>query len=456
MSDPYLVRRYGRRAFLVRAGGTLAATGGLGSLIAACGGSDGGDEVAAEDPDYGTSKRPLGFHHDAAVGPLFAPFIEYFNKNYAPLQVKTSYVSQDYFAVTAQQLAGGSVDYDILFADEGYLDDWYENGWIRAIDEFDGVPDLLSNLAPGVEDEIRASDGKLAALPYFRGAELFVYNQQHLEEIGSKPPESWDQFMEIARELKSKGVAQTPYSPYWINYAFLIWHQLAAEAAADGAEPFFGDNSEPNFASDPAVERTLQRWQELYRDGLVPKDVFTTDYGGVTNIFGGGKSSMSLRYQAQVVGWRDPKQSRVADAVRNGIIPGSTRTTHSFGAYWFMSESTGAPSKSWTLMEYLGGAGKDDSYHVPKELVAKGLGLSSGYASIDSAPDVQKSWGKWADVDLLTEQLENSVSLGPTVNKTWYPKFLDQVCVVLQDTVAGKKSISDGLSEAAEIVNSES
>ena len=42
--------------------------------------------------------------------------------------------------------------------------------------------------------------------------------------------------MEIARELKAKGIAQTPYSPYWIKYAFLMWHQFAAEAASDGGE----------------------------------------------------------------------------------------------------------------------------------------------------------------------------------------------------------------------------
>ncbi len=453
--DPDLGRRYDRRGFLVRAGGTLAVTGSLSGVLAACGGGGDSKSDKAEDPNYGTSKRPLGFHHDAAVGPLFAPYIEYFNDNYAPLRVKTSYVAQDYFAVTSQQLAGGSVDYDVLFADEGYLDNWYEKGWIRPIDEFDGVKDLIANLAPGVEQEIRASDGKVLALPYFRGAELFVYNREHFEKIGSEPPESWDQFMEISRELKSKGIAQTPYSPYWISYAFLIWHQLAAEATADGAEPFFGEKSEPTFATDPVVERTLRRWQEMYRDGLVPKDVFTTDYGGVTNIFGGGKSSMSLRYQAQVVGWRDPKQSRAAEAVRNALIPGSTRTTHSFGAYWFMADTTKAPTKSWTLMEYLGGAGKDDSYRVPKELVAKTLGLSSGYKSIDSDAAVTASWKKWSDVDVLAEQLEKSVSLGPTVNKSWYPKFLDQTSVLLQDIVTGKKSISDGLGEAAEFVSSQ-
>jgi multiple sugar transport system substrate-binding protein len=444
---------YPRRVFLGRAGAAFAASSGLGAVLAACGGSK--DNAAKDDPNYGTSKHPLVFHHDAAVGPLFAPYVTEFNQSYKPLQLKTSYVANDYFTVTPQQLAGGNADYDVLFADEGYLDAWYKNGWIKPVDGMSGLDKLVANFNDGIEPLVKGPDGKIVALPYFRGAEIFVYNKAHLDKINAKPPATWDEFLSTARELKSKGVVDTPYSPYWISYAFLIWHQLAAEAASDGAAPFFDDAGKPAFASDPVVEKTLQRWQTMYKEGLVPKDVLTTDYGGVTNIFGGGKSSMSLRYQAQVVGWKDPKQSRVAADVTNALIPGSSRTTHSFGAYWFMSDTTGSPNKAWELMEYLGGPGKDGSYTVPKKLVAIGLGLSSGYKSIDSDPEVIKSWGKWADTDALTQQLKQAVSLGPTVNKSWYPKFLDNVTSTLQQIVQGKKGVTDGLKEVGDFVNSQ-
>ena len=442
-----------RRQFIRRAGGAVLLSGTLGSLLAACGsGDDSGS--GSGDAAYGTKSHPLVFHHDAAVGPLFAPFVKRFNKQYAPLVLETSYVSQDYFAVTSQQLAGGSADYDVLFADEGYLDLWHENGWIRDLEQFD-LDALLANLNAGVEDDLRSEDGKLVGLPYFRGAEIFVVNRAHLAKVGARAPQSWDEFLELARELKSKGVAQTPYSPYWIAYAFLMWHQLAAEAASDGAAPFFSRTFEADFASDPVVERTLQRWQTMYREGLVPADVFTTDYGGVTNVFAGGKSSMSLRYQAQVVGWRDPRQSRVADAVVNTLIPGSTHDTHTFGAYWFMAESTGAPEKAWQLLSYLGGPGRDGRYVVPKELVAMTLGLSSGYRSVDTDPAVIRSWARWSDVDALQQQLGKVVSLGPVVNQAWYPRFLDRIVPILQDIVRGKTSIPDGLGEARDFVSSQ-
>lgn len=444
-----------RRRFITRSVGTLALSAPLVSFLAACGGDDNDTSSSGGgSSDYGTRAHPLVFHHDAAVGPLFEPYVRRFNRDYAPLVLRTSYVAQDYFAVTSQQLAGGNADYDVLFADEGYLELWRRNQWIRDLGDFP-TDDLLANLNPGVEADLRAASGELVALPYFRGAEIFVYNREHLDRINARPPATWDEFVEMARELKGRGISDTPYSPYWISYAFLIWHQLAAEAASDGAEPFFGESFEANFTSDPAVERTLQRWISLLKEGLVPADVFTTDYGGVTNIFAGGKSTFSLRYQAQVAGWRNPDQSRVADVVSNALIPGSTHTTHSFGAYWFMSETTGGPEQAWELMSYLGGPGRNDDYVVPKELVAKTLGLSSGYRSVDTDPEVLEAWGRWADIRVLQEQLDNVVSLGPVVNQAWYPRFLDRISVILQDIVRGRTSIRDGLSQAREFVDGE-
>lgn len=436
-----------RRGFL-RGASTLGMAAGLSGtgLLAACGSSGGSSS--------GTGSTLLQMHHDAAVGPLFAPYVKYFNAHYKPLHLTTSYVANDYATVTNQQLAAGDASYDVLFSDEGYLESWSKNEWVKELASFKGLSKLLANLNPGVEDALKGSDGQITALPYFRGAEIFVANTQHLDKIKAKPPMTWEEFLAQARELKAKGIAATPYSPYWINYAFLMWHQFAAETASEGGGELFDAKAAPQLVDNSVAASTLQRWKTMYQEGLVPKDVFTTDYGGVTNIFGGGKSSFSMRYQAQVVGWRDPSQSPAAPHITNINIPGSTGQTHSFGAYWMMAASTKSPENAWTALEYLGGAGKDGAYYVPKHLIAITLGLSSGYASVDSDPDVLSSWGKWADVPVLKKQLANAVSLGPVVNQTWYPKFATQACSTLQQIVIGQTSIPAGLKTLSEAATS--
>lgn len=424
----------------------LGVAAGLGStgLLAACSSSGGSKPT-----------NDLQMHHDAAVGPLFAPYVTYFNTNYKPLRLSTSYVAQDYLTVTNQQLAGGNASYDVLFADEGYLESWSKNGWVSSLKGWSGLDKLIADMNPGVADSLKGPDGEVYALPYFQGAELFVVNTDHLKKINAKPPKTWAEFLDQARELKSKGVSATPYSPYWIKYAFLMWHQFAAETASEGGGALFGADARPNLVGNPVARATLERWRTLYQEGLVPKDLFTTDYGGVTNIFGGGKSSFSMRYQAQVVGWKDPKQSRVAKAVTNTLMPGQTRQTHSFGASWMMSDTAKNRENALTLIDYLGGAGKDGSYHVPKNLVATDLGLSSGYRSVDRDPAVLKSWAKWADVDALTQQLGKTVSLGTVTTRSWYPKFADLACATLQEVVLGKKSPDDGLKALNDFVTAQ-
>jgi ABC-type glycerol-3-phosphate transport system substrate-binding protein len=438
-----------RRGFL-KGTSTLGLTAGLAGtgLLAACGTSSSSGSAA------GSGSGTVQMHHDAAVGPLFAPFVKYFNAHYKPLQMTTSYVANDYATVTNQQLAAGDASYDVLYSDEGYLQSWTKNAWVKPLADFTGLSKLTGNLNPGVADALKGSDGQVDALPYFRGAEIFVVNTQHLAAIKASAPTTWDEFMSQARELKAKGIAQTPYSPYWINYAFLMWHQFAAETASEGGGELFDAKAAPQMTDNSVAASTLARWQTLYKEGLVPKDVFTTDYGDVTNIFAGGKSSFSMRYQAQVVGWRDPTQSPAAPHVKNVIIPGSTGQTHSFGSYWMMAGSTKDPENAWTALNYLGGAGKDGSYYVPKQLVAINLGLSSGYASVDSDPDVLKSWAKWADVPTLQKQLSNTVSLGPVVNQTWYPAFATQACATLQEIVIGQKSIPAGLKALSDAATS--
>lgn len=434
-----------RRSFL-RNTALVGIVGGVGgtSLLSAC--SSSGDSG---------SDTSLQMHHDAAVGPLFKPYVDYFNAHYKPLHLGTSYVAQDYLTVTNQQLAGGDANYDVLFADEGYLESWSKNQWVRSLEGDAGLDKLVADMNPGVADSLKGPDGKIYALPYFQGAEIFAVNTAHLAKISAAPPATWDEFLDQTRELKSKGISETPYSPYWIKYAFLMWHQFAAETASEGGGELFDASGKPNLVDNDVARATLDRWRSLYSEGLVPKDIFTTDYGGVTNIFGGGKSSYSMRYQAQIVGWRDPKQSTAAKTIRNAMMPGSTHQTHSFGASWMMSYATKSPKNAWTVIDYLGGGGKDDSFHVPKNLVATDLGLSSGYKSVDSDPAVLKSWAEWADVKALTNQLSKTVHLGPVTTKSWYPKFADQACATLQEVVLGKKSVDDGLQELSEFATSQ-
>jgi ABC-type glycerol-3-phosphate transport system substrate-binding protein len=423
-----------------------------GTSLAACATSV--DQESGAATTGGDPAARLTMHHDAAVGPLFQPYVDYFNERYGPLSLDTSYVTTDYAGTTNTQLAGGGVDYDVLFTDPGHSQRWYDNGWITKLDDFPGARELTESWLPGLLSEYQAEDGSLIALPYYRGIELFLYNAEHLERIGAQPPETWAEFVEQCRELKSAGVAATPYSPFWTTEASVFWYELVAESFSDGAGPLFGERFEPDFADDPVVASTLDRWRTLTAEGLVPRDIFTTAYGDVANVYAGGKSSFTIRYGPQAKGFRDPKASRVADVSRNALMPGSTRETLSTGAQWCLATASGDQPQAWTLLNYLAARDKNDEYHVPKHLIALGLGLFTPYEEVNSDPEVVAAWREWADTDLVAEQLAKSRTLGKVTNQPWYGEFLTVATSALQDTVRGRTSVRDGLTAAADFVRS--
>jgi multiple sugar transport system substrate-binding protein len=437
-----------RRAVLqlMGLGGLLLATGTT-PLLAGCSSGDTGGQI-----DQGSPNARLALHHDAGLGPLFKPYVDDFNKRYHPLSLGTAYVTADYAGTTNTQLAGGGVDYDVLFTDAGYAQLWVDNGWIQKLDDFSGAAELTRTWEPGVLEENTATDGSLMTLPYYRRIEVFVYNDEHLGKIRATPPTSWDQLIEQCRELKAKKVSATPYSPFWTADFNMFWVELVTECFSDGSGPMFDGNLQPVFADDPVVAATLERWRTMYREQLVPQDIFTTSYGDLANIYAGGKSTFTIRYGPQVKGFRDPKSSQVAGVSRNALIPGTTRDTFAGGAQWCMTSASRNKPQAWTLLNYLAAKDKDGAYYTPTHLVALDLGLLTPYAAVNDDPQVRTSWQKWADTDLLAQQLKKSRSLGKVVNQPWYGEFQTTATAALQDVVRGKKEVKDGLTAAADFV----
>jgi ABC-type glycerol-3-phosphate transport system substrate-binding protein len=459
MTNWFLEQELQRRDFLRRGGAGLLGVAAGGGLLAACGGDS--DDTSAEDITGNLAKirlerSPMRLHHDAGVGPLFEPYIADWNKKYPKLPLKTAYVAQDYSGTTQTQLAGGSVDYDVLFADTGFAQKWYDAGWIQALDDFPGLSEMVDQMDPRYPPLLRANDDKIISIPYYSAFELFVYNAEHLDAIGAEPPTTWDEFVEQCRELKSKGVVDTPFGPFWTQEFDMIWHEFVTETIAEtGQQPFDDEDLSFTFADDPAAVATLERWQQLYSDDMVPKDIFTTAYGDVVNIFGGGKAAFTERYALQLKGWADPKQSKVADVAKNAVMPGATRETLLFGGYWMMPASTPQPAAAWQLMRYLAWKDRNGDPYVPINLVCIDIGGSTPFEEVNDAPEVKEARAKWADLEAYDEQAGKAQTYGRASVQEWFSEFRREASRTLQDVVRGKTAPEDGLASMREFVDSE-
>lgn len=451
--------RYGRREFLWRGGsGALGVMAG-GSLLAACGGGSDSEQAAADVTGdlskIRLERSPMRLHHDAGVGPLFEPYIKDWNDKYPELPLRTAYAAQDYVATTQTQLAGGSVDYDVLFAGTGLAQKWYDAGWIRALDGLPGLDEMLAEMDEGYQPLLRSNDGKIISLPYFSAPELFAYNTEHLDAIGAQPPESWDEFVEQCRELKSNGVVETPFGPFWTQDFNMLAHEFFAEYISETGETPFADDFSATFAREQASVTTLERWRTLYEEGMVPQDIFTTAYGDVVNIFGGGQATFSERYPLQLRGWADPEQSKVSDSFSNAVMPGAARATLMLGGYWMMPAATPQPDAAWQLMRYLAWKDRNDDPYVPTNLIAIDLAAITPFEAVNTAPEVEEARAEWADIEAYDAQVENLKSYGAASSQGWFEDSLQLLTREFQDVVRGRKSPQEGLQAVAEFVDTE-
>lgn len=388
--------------------------------------------------------------HDAGVGPIIEPYVEDFNERYDDVELASDFVPQDYFGVTQTQLAAGDVGFDVFFGDPANTQKWYDAGFIRALDDLPDMDQLLADLAPGTEDLLRSEDGNLMAVPYFVGVELFAYNSAHLDAIGADVPTTWDEFLDVARELKAEGVVDTPYSPFWSQDFDIIWWDFVAEVFSDGGE-VFGPTGEPAFLEDPAVRSTLERWRVLYQEGLVPADIFTTSYGDLANVFAGGRSTFTIRYAPELRGFTDDTRSQVADDVRLALIPGSTQESYRWLGTWMITADSDEP-EAWEVLQYLAYKDREGEFYVPSNLIAGELSLLTAYPAVNSSPEVQDIVRSWTDPAVLADQIDKSRTV-PVEKAAWFAEFRPLFAGIMQDMIRGNVPIEDGLAQAADFVN---
>lgn len=449
---PFARRKWSRLSYTGLAVLLAVACSRAGEASSSGPGSPSPGESAASEPST-TTPDPITvtLRHDAGVGPILEPYIEDFNARYEDVELAADFVPQDYFGVTQTQLAAGETSFDVFFGDPANTEKWYEAGFIRPLDDLSGIDELLADLAPGTQDLLRADDGSLMAVPYFAGVELFAYNEAHLSAIDAEVPATWDEFVEVARELKAQGVVDTPYSPFWGQDFDIIWYGFVAEVFSDGGD-IFGPNGEPLFADDPVVRSTLERWQLLYEEGLVPADVFTTAIGDSGNIFAGGRSTFTIRYAPELRRFTDPERSQVADDARLAMLPGETSESYRWLGTWMMSADTQDPEAAWEVLRYLAYKDRDEEFYVPTNLIAGDLSLLTAYPEVNSSPEVEEIVASWTDPTVLRNQIEASRTV-PVEKSAWFAEFRTLIAGLLQEIVRGNVTMDDGLNEAADFVN---
>ncbi|MEU8615679.1 ABC transporter substrate-binding protein [Actinoplanes sp. NPDC048791] len=153
----------------------------------------------------------------------------------------------------------------------------------------------LSRLAPDLKDITGIQDGtRYAALVTSPAVEGVYYNKEVFAANGiAAPPKTFDEMVEVARKLKTKGV--TPFHEMGGDrWATQWWVQVQL---ADAAKAGLWDkvNTGQETFSSPVVLDAIKRYQSLIKEGLFNADIRTAKFEDQGTALLGGKAAMVVQ-----------------------------------------------------------------------------------------------------------------------------------------------------------------
>lgn len=194
---------------------------------------------------------------------------------------------------------------DIIIGAHDWLGELVSNGLVAPIDLGDKTEEFLPSAVQAF-----FYDGELYGMPYATENVAFVYNP----ELVPEPPATWDDVMELSREIQESGAA---------DYGYIIqtndpYHTFPLMTAFGGY--IFGRDEAGNYDPNDVgldSEGTIAAFtwlQQMVEEGLIPADV---DYDVMHTMFEGGQAAMIVTGP-----WALPriKESGVPYAIT--LIPG--------------------------------------------------------------------------------------------------------------------------------------
>ncbi|MPZ92744.1 MAG: extracellular solute-binding protein [Actinobacteria bacterium] len=404
-------------------GGAFAATG----LLGAC----------TRDGNRADETGPLNL-----VGWRFAPeIVEKHVRSFEQLydeKCKYELVSGEYPSVVETKLIGGE-SYDMFYAEESHFERWLEGGWTRTIEGLPGAAEMAAEkLTKVAVQSLSTRDGKLAALPYYSGHLAFFYNEEHTSKLQNfAPPNTWDEVLDVCREIKSRGIAKYPFISSWgASWAFMSW-ALFGMWYSEG-EPVFDEDFKPTFGDgDTGFTKVLKWCKQMYDEELVPPDILTY-LEEPLGMYQSGAHTFMIRndYDQKVL--NDPAESKIPGAVKNAMMPGASRETYAWTSGYLMGAD--APEdRTWNLLKFFGGKAKDGEFHVSKRW-ALDFGLGTPWKELAEDPEVIAAWKKWRDLEVTRKQGEAS-RIRAVAKALWFPEWDTEMMTNVQDYIQGKTQV---------------
>ncbi|CAI6079667.1 ABC transporter substrate-binding protein [Cohnella sp. JJ-181] len=276
---------------------------------------------------------------------------------------------------------------DVFWNDAGYFTPLKSTGSIMDLTPYISKDGFLNKYS--VPDALKHVDGGIYSLS--SGADTYFtpvifYHKDMFEQAGVQVPATFDEFVQISKSLKSKGMvpAVTPGKDGWGPKLFLLQQMIQIgdpQAMADLV------SNKTNF-DNPSVQEGAARIETLVKEGVFPDGIANLDYGPAMEMFTSKKAAMLMMFTWELPNLAKDETVDFFPFPSAGDKYDPTKSVQFWGSPlngYAVSGKTKHPDEAVQLAEFLAMA---DALYF--ETTGAPISLQTGNPSSEKSPLMQK------------------------------------------------------------------
>jgi len=241
----------------------------------------------------------------------------------------------DLYTKILTDMATGTNSYDAFVFAPQWMADYITPGYLEDLTDRIAADKALEweDIAPFFRDFSASYQGRTYTIPLDGDFHMVYYRTDLLEKEGLNPPETWDDYLKIAKTFYGKdlnGDGEPDYGSaiskkrgaqaYWA-----IWSVAAAFLQSQGTAQgsFFDTKTFKPLVNNDAFAAALDVYKKTTQYG--PPDELNLDVGDTRGLFTSGRAALSIDWGDIGTLAIDPATSKVQDKVGAVILPGSTK-----------------------------------------------------------------------------------------------------------------------------------
>lgn len=355
----------------------------------------------------------------------------------------TDYTWPDYQDSLVLRFRGGTQT-DVIYGGQDWLPAWAAAGWVAPLATIapEGAVETLSGEMAGFALSDVTYDGQVYGLPYYADTISFLYNANILEEHGIDVPQTWDDVMAAAEKLKQAGMDRPivyEYNQELPNF----FDAFVAQVYGRGGEMF--DEELNAIFDDPqnAAYQHLEWLREAFEKELVQPENHESNIITTMNT---GQHAFTIVYNYVLAAMNNEAEQPLAGQFKLALMPGEAHSTLGFAKFYAVTSTTAQdPARAeaaWKFIEFMAG----QPYNVAKRWAVE-HGLGFGQLPLLEDEEVREAWGKWIDMDVLSEQIEKAHAGTWT---EWTAVWSAYFRPLLASAMVGEISVDQAMKDGAE------